>query len=142
MDNEAEEWAKLCRCAETLDFGYRLEPPLWRRDLGVPIPEVEQEFRSYTNYRGIEHRVSVPNKTYVIRCGDFLKIGITADIHARLRTIESHNPHPLEVVALLVGGRAVERSLHLRFKAYRHRDEWFRVEGELAAWVEEGCPHG
>lgn len=137
----AEEWEAMKRYAESLDFPIRPETSAWKRDLGVEIPEVEDTHR-VTQSNGRFIKVRVPNKTYLIRCGDYVKIGITADVRLRLRTLEAHNPLPLEVGALFPGGREIERKLHARFVAYRHRDEWFRIEGELADWIKAGCPLG
>ena len=135
----AEEWAGMLRAAEVLDYGYT-PPPSKSRDIGVEIPEVPMEYREDLSFvSGIRRKVRVPNITYLIQCGEFVKIGITADIESRLRTLESSNPHALKVVALLAGGRALERALHKRFADYRHRDEWFRIEGALAKWIEGGC---
>lgn len=111
-----------------------------RTKIAVEIPKVEQEFRRGVDSTGRDRNFRIANKTYVIRCGNFVKIGIANNIAERLRTLEAYNPHPLSVLAVLAGGRPVERSLHLRFAAYRHRDEWFREEGELAEWIKEGCP--
>jgi hypothetical protein len=135
----AEEWGAMRRASESLDFGY--VPPLpKKRDIGVPIPDAPVEYREdLSNIPGWKRKVRLPNLTYLIRCGDFVKIGITSDIEGRLRALESCNPHTLTVIALLRGGRALERALHKRFAEQRHRDEWFREEGELADWIDGGC---
>jgi hypothetical protein len=81
----------------------------------------------------------IPHLTYIVRSGGFVKIGTTSDLHVRFRALVAMNPHDVEMVAALAGGQSVERALHQRFAAYRHRDEWFREEGELAAWIAGGC---
>lgn len=106
------------------------------------IPEVAEERRPVTRLAeamGRTGRPRIANKTYIIRCGPFVKIGMAVDVETRFRTLLASNPFDLEMVAVLPGGRAVERSLHLRFATLRHRDEWFREEGELAEWIAEGC---
>jgi hypothetical protein len=131
--DDDEDMRALRRAAAVLDFTSSLPPDPPR--ISVPIPDVPHTSRS--GYGGL--RVRVPNKTYLIRCGSFVKIGMAADIADRLRALEAANPHELDVLKVLAGGRQVERSLHVRFAAYRHRGEWFRLEGELAAWIEAGC---
>ena len=84
--------------------------------------------------------VAVPHLTYIIRSGPFVKIGASADVEKRVRELMISNPHEVTAVAVLAGGRTTEGKLHRRFKAYRHRHEWFREEGDLAAWIAEGCP--
>lgn len=108
----------------------------------APIPDVAEERRPVTRLAEAMGRTAQPriaNKTYVIRCGPFVKIGMAVDVETRFRTLLASNPFDLEMVAILPGGRAIERALHLRFAAQRHRDEWFREEGELAAWIKAGC---
>lgn len=130
-----ESWAAMRRASQALRFG-AVRPPIsaWGRDLGVEIPDVP------TVMRDGSQRVRVPTMTYVIRCGAYVKIGTTSDVRARLRTLEASNPLPLTVVAVLIGGQALERSLHRRFAAYRHHDEWFHEQDDLAAWIVSGCP--
>lgn len=83
-----------------------------------------------------------PCDVYVIRCQGFVKIGKAAKVESRIATLRIGNPFDLELIAHLTegDGHALERALHQRFAAHRHRFEWFREEGELAAWVEAGCP--
>jgi hypothetical protein len=108
----------------------------------LAIPEVAEERRPLDALDRAFGRTTKPriaNKTYIIRCGPFVKIGMAVDVEARFRQLLATNPFDLEMVAILIGGRAVERALHLRFAAQRHRDEWFREEGELAEWIAGGC---
>jgi hypothetical protein len=135
-----EEWDAMLKCSDILDFPVPPSRHPYRRDIGVPIPDVPVEHRSGSNGTDKGLQMRVPNMTYVIRCGPFVKIGMTSCIHTRLRAMESTNPHDLVVVSLLAGGRRVEGALHKRFAAQRHRDEWFREEGPLADWIAEGCP--
>lgn len=119
---EQEDVERLRRAAEVLDFGSSAQPG--------PKPITGPTGR----------RTRRPGWVYVIRCGSFVKIGSTSDVPARLRKLQSHNPHDLTLLATFSGGQSFEFDLHKRFKACRHRDEWFREEGELAAWIAEGCP--
>ena len=107
----------------------------------VPIPETEPQYRSDPAWLPDRYKrgdIRIADKTYVIRSGPFVKIGIAHDVERRFRDIMTANPHDLECLVVMAGGRALERSLHLRFAEYRHRDEWFRIEGELAAWIDRG----
>jgi hypothetical protein len=47
------------------------------------------------------------------------------------------------VTYAVLGGAGVkdEARLHKHFAAYRLNGEWFRKEGEVAEWIEAGCPH-
>lgn len=122
-----EQWAAMVRCSQSLNFlDGALDPE------PAPYRLAEPEHRHDGRFRK-----RVPNHVYFIRCGDFVKIGVASCVATRLRTIKAMNPRPVEVVHVVVGKQPVEREFHLRFAAYRHLDEWFRIEGELADFLEE-----
>jgi hypothetical protein len=107
--------------------------------VSVPIPHAEKRSTDVPGLFGRRRTVAVPHLTYVIQSGPFVKIGATANVENRVRELMIDNPHEVIALAVLPGGRTVEGALHRRFKAYRHRHEWFRVEGDLAQWIEGGC---
>ena len=77
---------------------------------------------------------------YIIKSGPFVKIGFSAKFETRLKTLSNANPESLEVVRLFEKPMSFEEVLHDRFSAHHHKLEWFRLEGELADWIERGCP--
>jgi hypothetical protein len=79
---------------------------------------------------------------YVLGFGPYRKIGITSvgGLPLRLAGLQVGCPEKLEVFAQLEGNIRYERELHARFADQRVNGEWFRHEGELAAWIEAGCP--
>lgn len=85
--------------------------------------------------RSVGREKRKPELIYLIACHDFVKIGIASDVKSRLAALALCNPYPLSVVAACPGGLADEKSLHEKFKAYRTRGEWFKVEGELASFM-------
>lgn len=136
--DDTPEMARLRKAAKVLRYRHLMKPappPL----MAVPIPDAEKRTIAISTRWG-RKTVSVPHLTYVIQSGDFVKIGATADIERRLRELKIASPHDVTVIALLAGGRTAEGVLHRRFKAHRHRHEWFRIEGALAEWIEKGCP--
>lgn len=79
---------------------------------------------------------------YFVDCGEFTKIGHTRQVIAqRLDGIETHNPFPLKLWALVAGDVPMERALHWLFAEQRHRNEWFRFsdrhKAKLCVWVRE-----
>jgi hypothetical protein len=80
-----------------------------------------------------------PCDVYVIRCGDYVKIGKAGDVQKRLNSLRAANPYPLELLTVLTegDGHVLERELHQRFAEYRHALEWFRFEGAVVSWVEQ-----
>jgi hypothetical protein len=85
---------------------------------------------------------NVPCDVYVVRSGQFIKIGKAEDPAWRIVALQAANPILLEVVAILTegNGHSLELFLHHRFAAHRERGEWFRIEGPVAEWIEAGCP--
>ena len=67
----------------------------------------------------------------------FVKIGVTRGILGRVAGIQTGNPRRLVLVAAFYEGELgwTERRLHMRFHELREVGEWFRLEGELAAWL-------
>ncbi|WP_152621382.1 GIY-YIG nuclease family protein [Bradyrhizobium japonicum] len=77
---------------------------------------------------------------YVVGFLSFIKIGKSLDVTARLGGIYQSLPLMIKVHHIFEGkGRPLERQLHERFSKNRTRGEWFKNEGEVAAWVEGGC---
>lgn len=129
-----EEWAKMEKqAADALDdmLGYT-EPKTPGKD---PYKLAPEEHYIFQGLYGPQTRL-MPNHLYFIKCGEFLKIGIAADVRKRVKDMEMNNPHEMEVIHVMLGKRKEEKELHLRFADYRHRNEWFRFEGELREYVE------
>lgn len=77
---------------------------------------------------------------YVIKWTEFIKIGFSTDIRARLVGLQTALPTHLALLKIIEGAeRKRERQLHRKFAEYRTQGEWFRHEGRLAAWIEGGC---
>jgi hypothetical protein len=77
-------------------------------------------------------------KTYIIKspASGLLKIGKTIDMKQRLAALQNGSGVPLEV--LVVIDENIEHELHLRFKNLRVFGEWFRDDGQIAQFIEEG----
>ncbi|SDC05576.1 Meiotically up-regulated gene 113 [Bradyrhizobium brasilense] len=77
---------------------------------------------------------------YVVGFGPYIKIGYSTDLRRRIEDLECRLPEPLVIHATFPGSRKIEAALHGKYDGLRLRGEWFRNEGPLAAWVNEGCP--
>lgn len=77
---------------------------------------------------------------YVVGFAGFVKIGWTTNLKGRVSEIENGLPQALTLHHSRPGTIKQERALHRRFAAYRTRGEWFKNKGELASWIEAGCP--
>jgi hypothetical protein len=74
---------------------------------------------------------------YIIRQGDYVKIGWSASWRSRVSSIQTSNPHPLEVLAVYRGGPKFERSLHDKFARHHWRAEWFHYCDEIESHIAE-----
>jgi Meiotically up-regulated gene 113 len=74
---------------------------------------------------------------YFIECGDYIKVGYTGSVRARLTNLAMANPYPLKVLATMEGSKQTESSLHDRFADAFHRGEWFRKTPELLAFIDQ-----
>lgn len=54
-----------------------------------------------------------------------VKIGVTRNLQARLRTLQTGSPVPLSVLWWHPGSYDLEEKIHVAFKAYRLAGEWF-----------------
>ena len=80
-----------------------------------------------------------PSGIYVVGFASFVKIGWSGCIEKRIEEVQQGVPETLTLYRCLEGDIRDERNLHHRFRAHRTRGEWFRLEGELAEWIERGC---
>lgn len=74
---------------------------------------------------------------YVIRCGDFYKIGSTSDLNQRLFGLQNGTPYDLEVIHLIytLKNGYLEAWLHKHFATQKHRGEWYRLSSEDIEWI-------
>lgn len=72
---------------------------------------------------------------YVIECGEYHKVGITANLTQRLTTMALHNPFPLRCVLhrYVPPGRArrIEAAIHERLANWSLGREWFSAPIEV-----------
>lgn len=72
------------------------------------------------------------NYLYVFICDGFYKIGVTANVSKRLSSIQTMNPHNVEL-ALCVrmdNPRPTEKMFHSFFRKENHVGEWFILSQE------------
>ncbi len=75
---------------------------------------------------------------YFIRCGEFVKIGFTESkyMDTRLGAIRSIVPYPVSLMLCVDGTELDENNMQWSFVEYHYRNEWFRLEGKLADFIE------
>lgn len=79
---------------------------------------------------------------YFVKRRNLVKIGTTGDLGLRLtnlnlgsNSVAGMSAEPVEVLAVMPGGRAVEQALHQLFVSLRYDKEWFFYEPPLVDFV-------
>jgi hypothetical protein len=86
----------------------------------------------------INDPIDVWSKVYFIqeKTGP-IKIGITDNVHKRLKELQTGNSDELKILHWTTGGRALEASLHKKFNEFHKFGEWFWPKKELIDLIEE-----
>lgn len=71
-------------------------------------------------------------RVYFVKCGEYIKIGTSTDVDARVRALASKHPD-VSTLCTFDGGRDIERAFHKKLAAHRRSGEWFRDCSELRA---------
>ena len=73
---------------------------------------------------------------YIVQQGALVKIGRAVDVNERLRTLQTGNGRGFQVLATIPAHAAIEVAIQARFKHLREQGEWFRLDPDLAAFIE------
>lgn len=75
-------------------------------------------------------------RIYVVRCGEFVKVGIAANMTKRLRGFACDNPYEVQLVCTRTvradAAHIVEARAHAQLGQFHHRGEWFRCPPDTA----------
>lgn len=70
---------------------------------------------------------------YLMQCGGFYKVGISADPWKRLKTLQTGSPLEIRLIHSVWLPRHLahlaEADIHFRFRGTRVRGEWFTADG-------------
>jgi hypothetical protein len=78
---------------------------------------------------------------YFIRADQEVKIGMSNNVHQRMKALSTMSPVPLELLAVVAGAHLEEAQLHRKFAHLRMHGEWFRAEPELLDFIESLNAH-
>lgn len=101
--------------------------------------ELEQRRRAAT-LRAIEPKPAERPHLYFMHCPTtgLVKIGVSNDVQRRRNQVSLASGLPVEILHVIPnGGYELESKLHGRYRALRETGEWFRREGDLAAYLEQ-----
>lgn len=65
---------------------------------------------------------------YMIRAGDFIKIGVSEDVQDRIKHIQYNCPLTVELIYHGVGEASDEKFWHQVYSHRHHRGEWFNFK--------------
>lgn len=80
--------------------------------------------------RHIKYKEGECSDLYIIKCGPYIKIGVTNDIETRLRSLRSANPYPIELTGLWKGEGWREEFWHEALKDCNVHGEWYKPVGK------------
>jgi len=83
-------------------------------------------------------KVAVAKESIVYFLGGagLVKIGLSTTGMSRIQAIRQMSPVFLTLLATIPGDRRVERGIHQRFAALRTHGEWFKLDAQLAAFIQ------
>lgn len=124
----------------------RLKNMQSRLDAVAHLEAEERESRwDVDDYLANYEQRQTEQTVYFIRCEQFVKIGISKNVEARLGQIRKGGgtlfPRRLDVeaaelIATEPGGFVREKELHKRFAHLRHTGEWFTEAPELTEYID------
>jgi hypothetical protein len=82
---------------------------------------------------------SADSWVYFVRAGATgpIKIGRSNNVDGRVSTLQTGNHEPLQVIAKIPGGQAVEAMLHTALEPHALRGEWFKAAPEVLRLIDE-----
>lgn len=87
---------------------------------------------------GRQRRSLTTRRVYFAQVGDFIKIGIAANLPRRLEILRSSCPYPVVLLGTLPGGRPRELALHEQFASLRVHHEWFHYHIDIIQVLKNG----
>ena len=106
----------------------------------LPLAVERRKWRNCPNLAEFHEPPHSPvGHIYVIGFRDYVKIGWSETVKARLVNLQNGVPENLVVYGIIEGTPEEECALHKRFREMRLYREWFRLAGSLEIWIDGGC---
>lgn len=92
--------------------------------------------------QSIANPIRVPDREPVVYfvksvATGLVKIGFSADLHRRMKSLQTGSAEILELIAVMPGSPCDEKSLHSRFAKLRRHHEWFATDELMEALINE-----
>lgn len=77
--------------------------------------------------RILDSRKKVSSNVYLVRCAQYVKIGVSNNISKRVSALTGANPLPIELLysTEVINALYVEKLLHLKYREFNTHHEWF-----------------
>lgn len=130
-----EEWEEV---KENIDEFYKV----YSNEVIQNSNEEFEKYRIETMPKGFFKKTKRPNKPsnlYVVKAGDFYKIGVTSSLEGRLKTIQTGNPNKVELIKsfYIYNCSEMERNLHKKFNEFRQIGEWFDLSQNDLVFIDK-----
>jgi Rha family phage regulatory protein len=113
--------------------------PIEKQNLLIETSYIDKRGKSQPKYLILEEgialvkqyvgvRMKKSDKLYIVKCGDFYKIGISHNVSKRIKGMQTGNPYLIELIDTYTIGHNVsniEARLHVLFESDNIRGEWF-----------------
>ncbi len=125
---------------------------LWRERIAPPPVDIEQSKEAWQRFhdtlnsilaKANEPKEEVERQTppglqgstdgvvYFVDCGSLTKIGVASGrVRARMRQMDTDNPFPKTLWALMPGYMKEEKAFHRQFASRHYSGEWFSLTAE------------
>jgi hypothetical protein len=107
-----------------------------------PIADLYQDWLQNTPISKLKAKIRISQVShciYLVRCKNYYKIGVAANLNNYLKTMRNANPFDIELIDSVFTNdfNAIALKLHNRFAAQLHRDEWFLLtEDDIEGIIE------
>lgn len=103
---------------------------LRERDLDLLVKETPTT-RLIFKKIGNRRHVHKDSRVYFVRCGDFIKVGVTKNAAARISSFRTGSPHEIELIGTIWGDNSTEKAIHGVLEDQWYRGEWFHYSAYL-----------
>jgi hypothetical protein len=104
----------------------------------IPAPKRIDEIRIWDRYTlTIDEDANAVGGVYFAGFAEYVKIGWSTNVNARLRELQTGAPERLRLYTVLPGIRDKEKDTHRRFAHLRLQGEWFRRAPDLVEFMEQ-----
>lgn len=68
-----------------------------------------------------------------------IKIGLARDVKKRIRGLQTGSSYLLRIIGIIDAPDSLEKELHKKFAKFKIKNEWFRPDPELLAYIKSMC---